>query len=266
MNIWTEKSIELANQRDYLDQLFRVYPIASNLNRQLNPKVEKNIELFLANGEKRELLSLLLKQTKFPLKDSYVPYLRKDPSALKRNPKTVDRLFGKLSEMGFDKIIKNITLPKEANRQMGPLFNNWLLSGALGAEVTTNEMEFLHSDKNVIFGGKDESMKKLAMEHLGYTREKKGLDLVAKFNGKFVLGEAKFLTDFGGHQNDQLEDALSTLRSKKGKTNYDVKTIAILDGVLYIPTKTKMHVALKSAEKNEVILSALFLRDFLYSL
>ncbi len=266
MNIWTEKSIELANQRDYLDQLFRVYPIASNLNRKLNPEVEKSIELFLANDKRKELLSLLLKQTKFPLKDSYVPYLRRDPSALKRNPKTVDRLFGELSEMGLDKIIKNITLPKEANRQMGPLFNNWLLSGALGAEVTNNEMEFLHSDKNVIFGGKDESMKKLAMEHLGYTREKKGLDLVAKFNGKFVLGEAKFLTDFGGHQNDQLEDALSTLRSEKGKTKYDVRTIAILDGVLYIPTKNKMHVALENAEKDEVILSALFLRDFLYSL
>lgn len=266
MNIWTEKSIELANQRDYLDQLFRVYPIASNLNRKLNPEVEKSIELFLANDKRKELLSLLLKQTKFPLKDSYVPYLRRDPSALKRNPKTVDRLFGELSEMGLDKIIKNITLPKEANRQMGPLFNNWLLSGALGAEVTNNEMEFLHSDKNMIFGGKDESMKKLAMEHLGYTREKKGLDLVAKFNGTFVLGEAKFLTDFGGHQNDQLEDALSTLRSKKGKTDYDVKTIAILDGVLYIPTKNKMHVALESAGEDEVILSALFLRDFLYSL
>lgn len=266
MNFWTEKSIELANQRDYLDQLFRVYPIASNVTRSLDKKTEENIELFLANSEKKKLLSLLLKQKKFPLKDSYVSYLRKDPSALKRNPKTVDRLFGRLIEMGFDKIIQNITLPKEANRQMGPLFNNWLLSGALGADVTTDEEEFLHSDKNIIFGGKDESMKRLAMEHLGYTRENKGLDLVAKFNGKFILGEAKFLTDFGGHQNDQLEDALSTLRSKKGKTKYNVQTIAILDGVLYIPTKNKMHFSLESAGEDETILSALFLRDFLYSL
>ena len=35
MNIWIEKSIELANQRDYLDQLFRVYPMANNLKREL---------------------------------------------------------------------------------------------------------------------------------------------------------------------------------------------------------------------------------------
>ena len=38
-----------------------------------------------------------------------------------------------------------------------------------------------------------------AKKTLGYTRNK-GLDFIARFNGKYVIGEAKFLTDFGGHQ------------------------------------------------------------------
>ncbi|MGI6664531.1 MAG: hypothetical protein ACOX3W_03850 [Christensenellaceae bacterium] len=35
MNYWTQLSIELANQRDYLDQLFQVYPMANNIRRDL---------------------------------------------------------------------------------------------------------------------------------------------------------------------------------------------------------------------------------------
>ncbi len=54
--------------------------------------------------------------------------------------------------------------------------------------------------------------------------------MVARFNGKFVIGEAKFLTDFGGHQNAQFNDAISTVLAP------DVRAVkvAILDGVIYI--------------------------------
>lgn len=31
IGIWTARSLEWANQRDYLDQLFRVYPMQDNL-------------------------------------------------------------------------------------------------------------------------------------------------------------------------------------------------------------------------------------------
>ena len=90
---------------------------------------------------------------------------------------------------------------------------------------------------------------------------------MAKFNGTYILGEAKFLTDFGGHQNAQFEDAISTMRHEMRKTNNNVKVISILDGVLYIPGKNKMHKKLTEGFKdNEVVISAVLLRDFLYSL
>ena len=195
----------------------------------------------------------------FPLKDSYIAYLRRDPSALERNPATVDRLCGRLFEIGLDGIFEKCTQPKETNRQIGPLFERWINSGSLGADILPLD-EFVASDKNAILGGSDAQLMDFAKSHLNYKRLK-GLDLVARFNGKYIIGEAKFLTDFGGHQNAQFEDAMSLLQIKAVKA---VK-IAILDGVLYIEkSDNKMHRFLKTNRKEYNIMSALVLREFLY--
>ena len=36
MNYWTKQSIEFAQQRNYLDELFKVYPVNPNLRRELS--------------------------------------------------------------------------------------------------------------------------------------------------------------------------------------------------------------------------------------
>ena len=100
-----------------------------------------------------------------------------------------------------------------------------------------------------------------AKKHLGY-KHNKGLDLVARFNNKYVIGEAKFLTDFGGHQNAQFNDAIRTVETEGVKA---VK-VAILDGVIYIKGKNKMHKLITEDYKNYNIMSALVLRDFLYQI
>lgn len=41
MNYYTQLSIELANQRDYLDQLFRVYPLSPDFIREIDNNVWK---------------------------------------------------------------------------------------------------------------------------------------------------------------------------------------------------------------------------------
>ena len=38
MNYWTELSVEYANQRNYLDSLFKVYPMSPNLRREISDK------------------------------------------------------------------------------------------------------------------------------------------------------------------------------------------------------------------------------------
>ncbi len=265
MNIWTQKSIELASQKNYLDLLYKVYPMSQNLRREIDFKTQRDIKLFLDNKDKKNLILTLLNQEVFPIKDSYVAYLKRDKTAIDRNPNTIDRLFGMLVDMGFDEIIDSATVPKETNRQIGPLFKRWIDTGALGVEVTNDIDSFLYSNSNIVFNTSDSVMSEFAREYLGYNHNK-GLDFIAKFNNKYILAETKFLTDFGGHQNAQFNDAIATMQSRLTKTDKDVKIISILDGVLYIKGRNKMHVSLSSFNNDEVVISSILLRDFLYQL
>jgi hypothetical protein len=266
MNIWTKKSIELASQRNYLDLLYRVYPMSVNLRRELPNSTLNNIRTAFDNRDGNSLLKILLKQEVFPIKDSYVAYLKRDSSSIDRNPSTVQRLVGMLYEMGFDDIIDRTTVPKETNRQIGPLFKNWIKAGSLGVPVFTNATDFINTPENAVFDGSDAAMETFARNQLGYAHPK-GLDFIAKFNGKYVIAEAKFLSDFGGHQNAQFNDAISTMQSNSVITNKEVIKIAILDGVLYIKGNNKMHKAITTDfSDSEVIISAVLLRDYLFSL
>ena len=73
--------------------------------------------------------------------------------------------------------------------------------------------EFLANDNDAILDAGDKAMMGFAKEHLNYNHNK-GLDFVARFNKKYVIGEAKFLTDFGGHQNAQFNNAINTIQTK----------------------------------------------------
>ena len=266
MNIWTERSIELANQRNYLDLLFKIYPLSVNLKRELSEETIEEITRYFDSKDSNKLLNTLLNQDVFPIKDSYVAYLRKDKSAIDRNPNTVNRIMGMLYEMGIKEIIEKTSAPKETNRQIGPLFRNWIDSRALGCKVTTSENELLEFTENIVFNSTDEKKKGFANKYLGYNRNK-GIDFLAKFNDTYVVAEAKVLTDFGGHQVAQFEDAIATMKSDFTTTDKKVKRIAILDGVLYIKSQTKMYKSIsKQFEDSDVIISALLLRDYLYSL
>lgn len=258
INHWTELSIKYANQRNYLDDLFVVYPTIPEGIREINGITWTKIEYYYDKNDHINLLKCLLKLNLFPIKDSYVAYLKRDPKSFDRNPKTVNRLCGRLYEMGLDKIYKKCSEPKETNRQIGPLFRRWLKKNTLGVPFIEDPIEFLNTSTDAIFLTTDNKLKKFARENLNY-RKDKSLDLVAKFNGKYIIGEAKFLTDFGGHQNAQFNDAIAVIATP----NVNAVKIAILDGVLYIPNRGKMFNFLLS-HNNYNILSALVLREFLY--
>ena len=259
MNYWTQLSIDYANQRNYLDDLFSVYPTIPNGIRDLDRNLWKEIEISFDEKDNTKLIENLLKLELFPIKDSYVAYLKRDQLSIERNPKTIDRLSGRIYEMGLDKVFGRATEPKETNRQIGPLFRRWLNKGSLGIQPIPLK-DFLANDENAILDAGDNEMMNFAKEHLEYTHNK-GLDFVGRFNGKYVIGEAKFLTDFGGHQNAQFNDAINTVMTK-----VDASTIAILDGVLYIPGNNKMYKNITETYKDQNIMSALVLREFLYQI
>ncbi len=260
MNHYTKLSVDFANQRNYLDELFKVYPTIPEGIRDIDKQKWKAIEDAYNNKNKVELLKLMLSLDLFPIKDSYVAYLKRDSSAITRNPATVNRLYGRLVELGLDKIWERCSEPKETNRQIGPLFRRWIKKGVLGVPILKLK-EFLATKENAVLDASDKEMMNFAKKHLKYNRNK-GLDFVGRFNRKYVIGEAKFLTDFGGHQNAQFSDAISTITTKGIKA---VK-IAILDGVLYIKGNNKMYKDITTTYSDYNILSALVLREFLFQL
>src|SRR5690606_5600977 len=123
---------EYANQRSYLDDLFQVYPTIPEGIREIDQAKWKKIETSFYSKNNIELLNNLFDLNLFPLKDSYVAFLKKDKTALERNPKTVNRLCGRLYEMGLNKIFEKCSEPKETNRQIGPMFGNWINEKSLG--------------------------------------------------------------------------------------------------------------------------------------
>jgi len=121
--------------------------------------------------------------------------------------------------------------------------------------------QFAANEKDAILDASNTAMMNFAKDELGYNHNK-GLDFVARFNGKYIIGEAKFLTDFGGHQNAQFNDAISTVEAKGVRAT----KIAILDGVLYIKGNNKMYKAITEIYKDYNIMSALLLRKYLYQI
>ena len=243
-----------------MDDLFRVYPTIPEGIRELNDELWKGVEKAFEKRDDITLLKSLLKLNLFPIKDSYVAYLKRDKTALERNPATAARLSGRLYEMGLDTIYARCSEPKETNRQIGPLFKRWLKKKSLGIEPVKLDM-FLKAKRNAVLDASDAEMMAFAREHLDY-KHNKGLDFIGRFNGKYVIGEAKFLTDFGGHQNAQFNDAIATVKAKGVKAI----TVAILDGVLYIKGSNKMYKGIAGKFKKENIMSTLVLHEFLYQI
>jgi hypothetical protein len=260
LNHWTQLSIEYANQRSYLDDLFHVYPTIPEGIRNIDKEIWNEIEEAFFKKDNALLIKVLLKLDLFPIKDSYIAYLKRDKNAITRNPRTVNRICGRLYEMGIDKIYERCSEPKETNRQIGPMFRSWIRNKSLGiAPVEIGE--FISNENDAILDASDNLLLEFAREHLGY-KHGKGLDFVARFNKKYVIGEAKFLTDFGGHQNAQFNDAISTVTTKRVKA----EKVAILDGVLYIVGNNKMYKSITEQYNELNIMSSLVLREFLYSM
>jgi hypothetical protein len=140
------------------------------------------------------------------------------------------------------------------------MFNNWVNKKALGIEPVLLD-EFLSSDNDAVLGGSDAIKMKFAKSYLNYNRDK-GLDLVARFNGKFIIGEAKFLSADGGSQNSDFDDAIAIIEAKDA----NAIRIAILDGVLYLKSNSKLYNFISNPYKDYKIMSSLVLREFLYQI
>jgi hypothetical protein len=194
---------------------------------------------------------------KFPINDPYISSLRKYPFLLGKNPKTVKRIGKRLLSMDVDIVLELSTQPKSPSRQLGHSFKDWLMS--IGYRFL-EEDEFKKHKGIAFLGGSDTKLKSFANRELKIKNLKKGLDFILKINNKFIVGEAKFLTDHGGTQNNQFNDAVMVSKIKNDK----VIGIAVLDGIVWFDSGNYM--SRKVRKINGVALSTLLLKDYIKSL
>jgi hypothetical protein len=256
MNEWAKRTLSLVEHEDYLDRLQEIYPHHDKERDVSQTVIDKIKTSFAAERDDFELLSNLLRLKKFPYDDSYIAFLRKDKDALRRNPKTVERICNNLYKMGVDKVIEGLMQPKKANQQRGNSFQVW----------TRKKFSLLEADEfslshNGIFllDGTDDVLQNFCNNVLraGYTKKP---DMVAKVNEKYIIGEAKFASSTGGNQGTGFEDGITIASDIHGRAH----KIFLLDGVYWVHKGTKQYKAIDHSAAN--IFSALLLQDFLNSL
>lgn len=256
MNKWIKKSIEIANAPGYLDKLSKIYVMNVNPERPLEDGVEKAIRKAFGERNTKVLIELLLEADVFPVKDSYIGFIRAKEEAIEQNPITIKRIGERLYSLGIDKLLQDATRPKETNRQLGSAFRSWLPS--LGYKML-DEDEFSEAKGVAFLDGSDKCLKDYAAEHLG-CKLTKGIDVLFRKDDIYVIGEAKFLTTPGGEQNGGFADASKLIKSKSGRA----KRIALIDG--YIWLKSNKGIYDKIVRNDLDIFSALLLKEFIEAL
>lgn len=254
MNPWAKKSANIAAKDNYLDCLQEIYPSVPAQRKVLSQDL-RVIRQAIKQNNKIKLLEILLRMDKFPYDESYKKFLKVDHDAIRRNPKTVDRICSVLFQMGVDGIITGVTAAKVPNQGRGPQFKAW-------AKRNFNFIQrpqFVSSSKGIVFlDASDENLRNYANSELGAGLAKRP-DFIAKSGKKFVLGEAKFLSDMGGNQNGGFKDAMSIAGQASGRT---IK-VAILDGIVWLKT-TPYYRQIETS--GVYVFSALLLESFLTSI
>lgn len=261
MNKWVQRSINLAESSFYLDRLLEIYPPdevsrgkiieeESSTLRQLFQ--EKNCIKLV-----KELIHLKKHGFKFPIESPYISFLSHYEDAIDKNPMTIKRICDKLFEMNYEELKERLEAPKKASRRIGPMFKVWLKSRFDFLDIN----EFNESDDIVFLNGGDKFLKEYAKRELGckFRELSKGLDFVAKSNKKHIIGTAKFITDFGGSQDNQFKEAVSLVKETYCPKN--VIKVAIIDGVAWLGGD--MKTTLEKLKNDEFCFSALLLEEFM---
>ena len=256
MNKWVKESIELANSKGYLDKIFEVYPIGIGGIRTVSKELPTKLRKAFKGGDREDLIKTLLKFPKFPIDDPYIASFRRYPYLLEKNPETIKRIGDRILSINMNTILKLATKPKSPSRQFGNSFEKW---------IHKLNYPFLEGKKfkgykgTAFLVGSGTKLKQFAKEELEIRRLTRRPDFLLKVGNKFIIGEAKFLTDYGGTQNNQFDGAIKMIKINNSR----VIGLAVVDGIVWFKSNTYMYRTLKKLRG--VVLSALLLEKFIKS-
>jgi len=255
MNEWSKRTLKLVTTQNYLDRLQEVYPHEEG-ERSIGERAFVSIKAAFEEKDDIKLLNHTLNLQKFPYKDSYVAFLRKDKNAIERNPLTVKRICAHLYEKGIDKIIEGASESMEANRRRGNKFTEWTKKHFKLVGID----EFRASaDGTVLLDASELQAKDFCNREMGVGISKRP-DLVAKSGRNYIIGEAKFLSQTGGSQDRGFDDGMALAKNPSGRAY----KVFIMDGVYWIETGNARYKQIEYG--TAVVFSVLLLKRFLRTL
>ena len=289
---WERRSIALASGEGYFDRVATVYrfndPPAA---REIDPvKLERLRIAYLAYQENRTPVNARnlfraftddgCNETAVPwalptISSPAVMYFRENLAYLEpeyrvdktlSNPLTVSSYANRvLNEFPNWEVLRiRITAPKSSSKQMAANFREWLR----GEFPTITPDEYKEQgDAEGIVDAPDAELKALILEVNGIDIGDKSPDILARFGGTNVVGEAKWanLTGDGLKKtHGQLHDLLRRLSTPQ------LTRIGIMDGWCWMAKSTNtygkfVHRSTPYRRRNPVM-SALLLRDYFESL
>jgi hypothetical protein len=257
-NDWIKKSLDIVNGRDYLKKLTEIYPINKNSFRNIDDEHIETIKKYFDNKDPIGLVKECLSLEKFPIDNPYVSILRYE-SIFEKNLDTVKTIGNILLELNFKDLETLIKSPKSGSRQFGNSFKSWLKNKYKDNFLNINDFKNYKGNDLKFLDGSDKTLKEFVYKNFDINTEK-GLDLVFKNKGKIYFGEAKFITDFGGTQTNQLNIALDI--AKRDSDN--IGTLATIDGIPWVNKSYLEKIKKEAVNKN--VLTALLLPEYLSSL
>jgi hypothetical protein len=285
LNRWAERTLRYARSEGYLDALIEIYRVELHPPRHLPDDVKENIRRLYGEGEYHQLINLLLglRDFPFPVEHPYASLLRslgegERDEVMRRNPKLVKSLSEMLRSMGSDSIIGGMERPKDINRGLGSAFKSWIKR-----EFNTEPFRLVErgadllgcgGDHICIYVGSDVTIAKFARQQLHLEEPEEEFynrDIIARVGNTYIIGEARFLSTPGGSQNRDVRNTLGFVermeeigRSARGR-GVEVRGIALMDGIIWLHN-SYMNLIRSSATGDRVVMSALFLKEYLSDL
>jgi hypothetical protein len=284
VNLWTMKTLKLAEEGDYLDKLLEIYPAGLPPERPLPEVIRKEIkELYEAGRYEDLVIRLLDLRHPFPVEHPYAALLRhldrsQRMSVIKRNPQIIKVLANILASLGLNNIIRGVERPKDINRALGAAFRNWVGNkfARTPFRIVDESYQLLrcNRDKEIcIFIGSDVEIGSFVRERLRLEEPRARFfnrDILVNVRDTFILGEARFLSTPGGSQSRDLDNILSFVEAMEEISAHarnrgiKIKGIALLDGIVWF-YRDYVETIKRRAIGDVVVMSALFLEEYLLS-
>jgi len=158
--------------------------------------------------------------------------------------------------MDWDSLLKEMRKPKSASRQMGNSFKKWVQERYKFISYT--DFKYYREEDLVFLQGSDSTLKKYVTDELTIKLldTKKGLDVLFRKGKRFCFGEAKFITDSGGTQTNQLNVALDILNDSREP---NICSFAILDGIVWFD---RNYIKKIDERKGKNIITAILFDEF----